>query len=543
MRRFSEPREQGIARLARVGALGTSSQGIFSAALLVSGSLIASRVLGLLRLSIFASLFGTSTSMAAYNAAFRIPDLLFTIVAGGALASAFIPVFSGLLEVRQEETAWRVANTVLNTLLVTLVILAALCFVFAPELVRALVPSFSHSEQLETASLTRIMLVQPVLLGIGGLFAAMQNSYGRFILPSVAPVLYNAAIIVGAVVFGPRYGVYAAAWAVVGGAVVMFEIQIWGVVWESVRYRPTIDWRLTSAREVLRLLGPRLIGLSAFQFMLLVTTFLASGLTSAGFNAITYAWSLVMFPVGAVGSALGTAVFPTLSRQSATAQRSALEHTVSRSIQAILFLALPATAGLILLRHPVITLLFDHGAWTPASTAATSFALVFYALAIAPLALIEVAARSFYALRNTKTPVMLAVGATLVDAVLSVVLIHLFPRDRGQGGLALATAISVWLQVVLLIRALRVPLPHVAGSELRRACKGMALATIGMSACVYAAFWVLSRASSSSTLWSGTEVVLPVCIGVLSYLWLAKRLGLPEADRILGMLNRARRSA
>lgn len=478
--------------------------------------------------------------MSAYNAAFRVPDILFTLVAGGALSSAFIPVFAGLLERRCEAEAWQVANTVLNSLLLLLLLLAVAAFVLAPQITDVLVPGFPPATKAETANLTRIMLVQPVLLGVGGLFASMQNSYNRFILTAVAPVLYNVAIVLGALIFGPHFGVYAAAWAVVAGAVIMFEVQLWGVATESSYYRAAIDWRLSEAREVLKLLLPRLIGLSAFQFMLLVTTFLASGLTSAGFNAVTYAWTLVMFPVGAVGSAVGTAVFPTLSRQSAGAQVGAMLDTVRRSVRAILFLALPATVGLMILRRPIIMLLFAHGAWTGASTDATAFALLFYAIAVAPLTVIEVVARAFYALKNTRTPVVIAVGAALLDAALSIVLIRSFSKGRGQGGLALATAISVWIQVYLLTRALMRHLPSLIDRDFKRALGGTVLSTIAMAGCVFVALRLSETfAFGGVFLRSLTESAVSIAVGMVSYVFVAQLLGVPDVARLTGIFNRS----
>jgi putative peptidoglycan lipid II flippase len=516
-------------------------QSLVTATALVAGSLLASRVLGLLRNSIFAALFGTTTDFSAYTAAFRIPDLLFTIIAGGALSSAFIPVFAGLLERDDEDQAWRIANTVLNSLLLMMVGVAIVAFIFAPQITDILVPKFAPAVKAETASLTRIMLVQPVLLGLGALFAAMQNSYGRFVYPAIGPLLYNLAIIAGTIIFAPHFGVYAAAWSVVVGALLMFEIQIWGVAAESRRFRPSINWRLPGAREILRLLGPRLIGLSAFQFMLLVTTFLASGLTSAGFNAITYSWALIMFPVGAVGSSVGTAIFPTLSRQSAAAQIELLERTVRTSLRAIFFLALPATVGLILLRRPIITLLYDYGKWTPASTDATAFALLFYSLAIVPLSSIEVMARAFYAMKNTRTPVLIAVGATFVDAVLSVILIRFFSKSRGQGGLALATAIATWLQLILLGRALRGPMEGVMNREFRKVLTAMVLATVVMAGAVYAVLHLIGLLGiGGQTVRALLEVGLSVSTGLAVYVLMGRLLHVPEVARLEGMIGRVK---
>ena len=488
----------------------------------------------------FAAIYGTGAGFKEYNAAFRIPDILFTIVAGGALSSAFVPVFAGLLERRQEEDAWRVANTILNTLLAVMSAAAIVGFVGAPALSRILNPGFTSDQVTQTANLTRIMLAQPVLLGVGGIFAAMQNSYRRFVLPALAPLVYNVSIILGAAIFGTRFGVYAAAWAVVIGALLMFEIQIWGVASESWRYRLGFDWKLGQARDVLRLMFPRMLGLASFQLMLIVTFWLASSLSSTRNTAITYAWTLVMFPVGAVGTALGMAVFPTISRHAAVAQTQQVERIVREGLRAVMFLAVPATAGLVMLRTPIIQLLFAHGAWTSGSTGATTYALAFYAFCVPPLAAIEVCARSFYALQNTRTPVVIAIAAAAVDAILCVTLFHLFGPLRAQGGLGLGTALAVWLQIVLLLFALQRLLPGLIDTDFRKAATAIFLATLVMSVCVFAARQIVGGiAPGGLTIRAFFECVLPVGVGAIVYAGLAYALRIPELDRVLGLAGRA----
>jgi putative peptidoglycan lipid II flippase len=524
---------------------GPSHRGLISAAAIVGVSLLASRVLGLIRTTVFATLFGTSPDMAAYSAAFRVPDLLYTLISGGALASAFIPVFAGLLEQQREEEAWRVANTVLNTLFVVMSVAAALAFLLAPQLIDQLVPNFTRPEKAETVDLTRIMLVQPVLLGVGGVFAAMQQSYSRFLLPAVGPLLYNLAIIIGTVLFGRHAGVYAAAWSVTIGAFLWFQVQLPGVARESRYYHLEVNWRLPGVREVLRLLGPRVVGLAAFQVMLLITTYLASGFSSDSFNAITYSWALVVLPVNAFGSSVATAVFPLISRQSVAAQASALGQTVRESLRAVLFLTLPSTAGLIILRRPIIDLLYDHGSWTVHSTEATAFALAFYAGGLVPMALIEVMPRVFYAMKDTRTPVMIAVVTVLLDAGLSVALVHVFPHDEGQGALGLATAIAAWIQGIWLFHALHRRLPTIINAAFWRAVNAMALAMLVMAVAVFfaqrAMEYILSSTSTSastSTPGALAEVVITVGTGVIVYLSVARLLGLPEVQRVASLLRR-----
>jgi putative peptidoglycan lipid II flippase len=531
--------------VSRTRSVGSATQGVAAAAVLIATSLVLSRLLGVVRLTVFSALYGTSGAMAAYNAAFRIPDTIFVVVAGGALSSAFIPVFAGLIESRRERDAWAAASTVLNTLSILMAGVSILAFVFTPQLTDLIVlhgTLFTAATRTETITLTRIMLAQPFLLGIGGLFAAMQNSYRRFLLPTIAPVVYNVCIILGTIVFAPRYGIYATAWSVVVGAVLMFELQIWGVQKEAIFYRIAVQWRMPEAREILRLIGPRLIGLSAFQFMLIVTTALAAGLPSSGFNAIFYAWSLMLFPVSVIGSSMGTALFPTISRHSATARTQEMQDTVVRSLRAVLFLAVPAASAMILVSHALVVTLYAHGPkWTEASTNATTSALICYALAIPPLALIEVLARSFYAMRNTRTPVGYAVLASTIDIMLMFGFIHLVPVSEGQAGLALATAFATWIQCILLARALGKKMPAIFGPEVRIHMARVAAAALLMCAAIVVVRFLLdTRLSEHSWQSSSIVLVVSVLVGATMYAAISYRLRIDELARLAGLARRIR---
>lgn len=510
-------------------------------AMLLGASFALSRVLGLLRNVAIAYVFGNSPAVQAYVAAFRIPDIMFMLISGGALASAFVPNFAGLLEQGEEEEAWEVASTVLNSVFVLLAMLAVIAFVFAPQLMDVQVHGYSPSQRAVTVNLTRIMLIQPIWLGVAAVMSAILQSTNRFLPTAIAPLLYNVAIIAGAV-FGLAYGISALAWAVVAGAVAQVLLQL-PSLWPDAerRYRLTIDWASSNGHEILRLLGPRVIGLAAFQAMLSITIFLASGLPSGMVGAIYFAWSLIMFPVGALGTAAATAIFPTLSRYSVRDDLDAVRSTVNRTLRLIIFLALPAAVGLIMLRDPIVRLLYAHGSvWNAQATNWTAFALLFYAIAIAPLSLIEVLARVFYARKDTLTPVRIAIVAVAIDAALSILLVHLLPRTSGQGGLALATAIASTVQAFWLTASLNRELVSIGPPALLAALRDAALASLVMALVLYLSLGPLGSLFGQYGLGALAVVVFEVALGAASFVAASYVVGTPELWEVRSFLARAR---
>ncbi len=517
-------------------ATPTSRAGrLAGAATLLSVSFVLSRILGLLRNSVIAAMFGNSRPVEAYFAAFRIPDTMFLLVSGGALASAFIPVFVGLSE-RDEEEAWKVANTVFSGVFIVLAAMAAIAFLLAPEIMGVLVPHYTTSERALTIDLTRIMLLQPIFLGVQAIAGSILQSYHRFLLTAVAPLVYNLAVVVGALLFGPRYGVAALAWSVTAGAALMLAIQLPGL---PRAVRPSANWSLPATREILRLMAPRVVGYAAFQAMLLITLYLAQGLPQGMVAAINYSWVLIYFPVGALGTAAATAVFPTLSRLTSNDDLAALRLTVSRSLRLLIFLALPSAIGLIVLRRPIINLLYGHGVkWTPAATEQTAFALIFYALALAPLTILEMLPRVFYAMKDTITPVKVAIVAVAIDAVLSVVLVHLLPADIGQGGLALATAVATTIQAVWLARKLETRLGDIGNSGLLLTLRDATIASAVMGLVLYLALDPLTALIPDRGFGALVITAAGIALGGAIFTATAYLLGAPELEQTRSFLMR-----
>lgn len=514
--------------------------GLAHAALLLSVSLVLSRVLGVVRNSLIADVFGDTRQIEAYFAAFRIPDTMFTLVSGGALASAFIPVFAGMLAQNHERQAWTVASSVFNAVAVALAGLALIAFILAGPIMSFFVGGFTPPERTQAIDLTRIMLLQPIFLGAAAIVSAVLQSYQRWLLTAIAPLIYNIVIVAGAA-FGHVYGVAGLAWSVVLAALAQLLIQLPGIRDKiRTRYYLTVERHAPGVREVVRLFAPRVVGLAAFQAMLYVTLFLASRLGQGDLGAITWSYVLVAFPVAALGSAAGTALLPRLSELAAAQDYNAITRHVNESLRLVIFLSLPAAVGLIVLRRPIINLLYGHGVWTHRDTELTAYALIFYSLALTALAMIEILPRVFYAMRDTRTPVQIAVTAVLLDTILSIIFVRIFPRTSGQGGLALATAVATTVQVVWLIHALEKTLGGIGRQSVLGALRDASIAALSMGLVLYVLLDPLTAVLPQHGLGVFVIVGFEVALGVGIFAGVSYLLGAPELWQVVALINRRR---
>lgn len=518
----------------------TGARRLASTALLLSASIMLSRVLGLVRNLVIADVFGDTRQVEAYFAAFRIPDTMFTLVSGGALASAFIPVFAGLLAQGREDEAWKVASTVFNTVAIALGVLALCAFILAPVIMGVLTGGYTPGERALTVDLTRIMLLQPIFLGAAAIMSAVLQSYHRFLLTALAPLVYNLVAVIGALL-SHSFGVGGLAWSVVLAAAAQVVIQAPGLA-RGVRRRFgfALNFDLLATREILRLFTPRVIGLAAFQAMLVITLFLASRLPHGAVGAVTYSFLLVSFPIGALGTATATAVFPHLAELNVADDYAAIRRTLNQSLRLILFIALPAAVGLIVLRRPIINLLYGHGVWTERDTELTAFALLFYAMALAQLSVIELLPRVFYALKDTRTPVRIAVVTVAADAALSILFVHLLPAASGQGGLALATAIATTIQALWLGAALERRLGGIGRHSIFGAVRDAGIASLAMGAVLYVLLDPLTVVFAQHGIGALITVAFEITVGVSIFSWIAYLLGAPELWQVRNLVQRGK---
>lgn len=451
-----------------------SGSSIVRNAAIVGFAFVLSRVLGLVREVVIAARFGTSPDYDAYVAAFRVPDLLFLVVMSGAFGSAFIPIFGGMVARRNTADAWRLASAILSYTLVALGIVSLFVIVFARQLIDWFIAPGLAPEQAQLATdLTRLLLLSPLLLGLGAAFKGMLEAQDQFALSAYAPVLYNLAIVLGAVFLAPDYGVYGLAVGVVVGAVLHAGSQALALWRGGMRLSFNLDRHAPGLATVLRLMAPRVLGQAAFQVNFIVMTNFASRLGDNSVSALNYSFQLFMLPYGVLALSLSTVIFPLMARQFEMGQVDDMKATLGSALQPLVFLTLPAAAGLYFFRVSIVQVLFEVGSFDDDSTALVAEALGYFAIGLAGFAIVEAVTRAYYAMHDTRTPVAVSVGAVGVNVVLS----YLLSNWLGHGGLALAISIAATLEMIVLVVVLRARIGAFAATLWRSVARSI-LATL-----------------------------------------------------------------
>jgi putative peptidoglycan lipid II flippase len=452
---------------------------IARAAGIVMLAYVASGVLGIVRNAAISYAFGAGARLDAFVAAQRVPETLFVLVAGGALGSAFIPVFTRFLADDDEAGAWRLANGVITLVFAAATTLALLAFVLADPIAHyLLVPKADADTQALTAELMRIMLLTVIIFGVSGLMMGILNAHQHFLAPALAPSMYNVGLIFGALVLARDGNVHGLAWGAVIGAGLHLAIQVPVLLRLEFRYRPLFSLAVPGVQEVLLLMGPRILGLGVVQVNFWVNTALASGMMKGSITALNWAFTLMFTVLGVLGQSVGTAVFPTLSTLSAQQDTDDFRRTLSGALSSVLFLSIPAGIGMAVVSRPVIALLFERGEWTSTDTAGTAWALALFSIGLAGHTVLEILVRAFYALHDTWTPVKVGTATMLLNIALSLILIRVFGYPdstnyaRGPfGGLALAMSLATAVESTLLWIILR---RRIGGIDERRVLGGAA---------------------------------------------------------------------
>jgi putative peptidoglycan lipid II flippase len=507
---------------------------IARAASTVMAAFVVSNVAGLIKWVLVSRAFGTSAQMDAFNAANRLPEILFTLMAGGALASAFVPTFTAFLAREDRDNAWRLASSVANLVFLGLSTSAAISWLIAPWLVRhVLAPYFTDPAQISlTVSLLRILLVSAVIFGLSGLLMGVLNAHQHFLLPALAPTFFWLGWIVGVVFLTPNMGIHGLAWGVVIGALMHLFIQVPGLRGRSARYHLWLGLKDPAVRRVGVLMGPRLLGVGVVQINFLVNTILASGMPEGSLTGITIAFAVMLMPQVIIAQAVGIAVLPTFSEQVARNALGEMRSSLATTLRGVLFLSLPASIGLIVLRRPIVALLFERGEFDARSTELVAWALLWYAAGLVGHSLLEIIARAFYAMQDTRTPVAVGAGAMALNVVLSVVLSLMFARAGRppHGGLALANSLATTLECLTLFVLLS---RRIGGLELARLRRGVSATLAGTAVMgVVLIGWLGVMLNRPSWLVGLGGVALGGAI-----YWLAcLMLGAPEAKQLPQML-------
>jgi putative peptidoglycan lipid II flippase len=469
-----------------VTTTSTSTRQIARAAGTVAIAIIFGQLLGLLRSALVGSAF-PGNERDAFFAANRVAETLFTLVAAGALGSAFLPTFTGLLVKGEQAAAWRLAAALANLVTLTLSLLALLAAIFAPQIVRyALAPGLANdlAQFTLTVNLLRIQLLSSILFGLGGLVVGILNAHQIFLIPQLTAAMYQLGQIFGVLVLARWWGIYGLAWGVVLGAGFYLVIQIPTLL----KLKPLVTdfWSLglenPTVRQVIRLMGPRVLGAGVVQLNFWVNIALASKMTEGSVAAVTYGFALMLMAQAVIAQSVAIAVMPTFSAQFALGQVDEMRHALAAALRGMLLLAVPASLGLMLLATPIVTMLYQRGQFSANDTAMTAWALLWYAAGMIGHSMMEVLTRAFYAQQDTQTPVLIGVGAMSLNVVFS----FAFSAGFGQvgwlplGGLALANSLATALEATALFVLMRKRLNGLEGRYLLDGSLRIGAAALGM---------------------------------------------------------------
>jgi len=494
------------------------------------------RIFGFVREMVIANKFGASAETDAFIVAFTIPNIIYSLIVMGALSASFIPIFSGLLAKDEETAAWRLAYTIFNLLLIVFGFIATAMMVFAPQVIFLVSPGFSASgEQFALAvNMLRIMAPALVFLGISGLMAGTLNSYNHFATPSLVALVQNVIMVAAIIVLAHRMGIYGAAVGFLAASVCQVLVQLPALLKRRLPYRAVLDIRHERVKSVGKLFLPVLAALAASQSNLIVDKWFASFLETGSISYLNFGFKVASLPMNTLVAAIAIVLFPTLSQQAAKHDTDALRNTISLGIRIIAFVAVPASVGLFVLSEPITGLLFEHGAFGPAATAATAAALGAYSFGLVAMGLNMLLVRAFYALHDGITPLK----ASIVFIVFLITLDVILVRPLAHVGLAVGYTLSVSIMALVLLWALSKRLQGLHGIEIRLSLVKISGAALVMGAgAKYSALYCAAALGDGTKLAELILVGASIAFGALLYLIVLILAGADEIALIRNMVR------
>jgi putative peptidoglycan lipid II flippase len=509
--------------------------GVVSAVGSIGAATLASRVLGYVRDMVVARAFGAGPVTDAFFVAFRVPNLLRRLLAEGALSTAVIPVFTHYLATGGRAAFLAMVRAVAGATTLTLCVVTLAGMLLARAIVTVMAPGWIADPPLFdlAVGLTRLMFPYLLLVGLAALATGVLNAHHRFFTAAFGPAVLNVGMIAAVLLLASRFEppIVSLAVGVLVGGLGQLLVQLPDVRRLGVPLRPSGEWTHPAVGIIARRLAPAAFGLAAVQVTVVLNTLLASLLPKGSISYLYYADRVMEFPLGVFGIALATAALPTMAAQAAREDRAGLTDTLGFSLRLSAFVAVPAAAGLLALGAPIVGLLFQRGQFGPADAAATTQALAAYAIGLPAFSATRIAAQTFYALGDTRTPVLL--GLLSVAANVALALALMWPL--AHAGLALASSLSAYVNVLALLWALRRRLGPIGGRALARACARTLAAT--------AALWLTARALAPA--WDGSALAavhtaMAIAGGAAAFTVAAAILRAPELGALLGMLRRRR---
>lgn len=525
------------------------------------------KVISLAQTVIIAQVFGVGAEWDAFVTANRIPELIFTLIAGGALAHAFIPTFSGYLAEDDRAGAWSIASHVINTVFLVTLTVSAVVFLAAPWLVANVVaPGFTAEAQQQSAELMRILLASTLIFSVSGLVMGILQSHNHFLLPALAPIMFDVGILIGVIFLLPALGVRGIALGAVLGAGLHLGIQVPGLIHYRARWRPQFGWRNPVLWRVFRLMLPRVAGLGVFSLNFIVMNNIASRLGTGSVAALDWGWRLMQIPQTLIGTAMGTVIFPTLAALSQLGDEAGKRAAMNGALRFTLIGSIPASVGLIFVGRPLISLL-ERGAFDATASALVYSTLQFFALGLIVHSALEVIARSFYADKDTLTPLWAALGGAAINLVLSFVLSDVAQAERALtaypvaaasfpllttrpdfgfvGGLALANSLGVMFEVGFLLLVLRRRWHGIQEDALARTVAKTTVASLVMAAVIVVinTAWGLLGLAERGLALTVIQIAVEVGAGVLTFGAMAALLRMEELDVLYRVILRRGRKA
>ena len=496
-------------------------KGVSAATALLMAFFLASRSVGFVRQAVITALFGVGPEADAWFAAFRLPDTLFTLFAGGALVSAVIPVYTEIRARGDKDERNRFVSGLLNLAGLALILGGGAGALLARPLTDLLVPGFDEPTRALTATATRWLMLSPLLLGLSAVAKGILQSERRFLLPALGPLLYGIGTILGGLLLAAKHGILGLVWGTVGGAFAQLAVQAPGMAREGVSYVFLSGFRHPGIRKVVTLMLPRLVGFAVIQVSFFFVNFLASYIGPASVSALSNAWLLLLFPLGVIAIPFAEASLPAFSSLWVLGDRRALSEQCHWALRRVLFLLVPACVGLALLAGPLISVLFERRAFGAEATRLTSYALVFYAAGLVGHGAVEVLARAFYSMHDTKTPVVIGACSLVLQMIASWAL----SLVMGIGGLALGVSLGALFEAAVLYAVLGRRLE--IGAQARRALRSLAGVLAGAGA-MGAGLYALVRATwtEGGSTWSNAGLLAAyLAVGAAAFLlvaWIAR---------------------
>lgn len=552
----------------KVEIVETKHQSVARSAGIVSIAVMFSRVLGLVRETVFARFFGAGFLYDAFVVAFKIPNILRDLFAEGALSAAFVKVFTDYQIKKNEAEAWRLAALVFNVLAVVMSVITLIGILIAPYVIPLLARGFSPEKAALAVTLTQIMFPFILLVALAALAMGVLNTKGKFGIPASASTAFNIC----SILFGLGLAYYlsggvweisndkrlvpssAAQWAIIGmsigtliGGAAQLLIQVPSLLKVGFRFSPVLNFADEGVKRIMRLMGPAIIGTGAIQVKVLVDLVVVS-VIEGGNSWLSFAFRLMQFPIGVFGVAIGTAAIPALSRLASEDKTVEFRNTLADALKLVFLLTVPAACGLVVLGEPIIAMIYQGGRFTAFDTNMTAWALAAYSIGLAGYAAIKVLSPSFYALDDARTPMWVSVASIAVHAPTSFGMMLFLstigvtperPSGFGHVGVALATSVVALVNFFALLMLMRKRIGRINGHEILASFAKIAIASAAMSAVAYASYHLLAAQFAAKPFYVRLiEAFVPIALAGITFLIAAKLLRISELEQLWGNISR-----